>query len=353
MAVVLDKNSPANGETRPKKKFGLVLQGAGALGAYEVGAIQYLYEQGMECAIVSGASSGAMNAVTLAGAKDDPPKVLRALWEELMVEAPVPFLPPPIRHAWAMFGNPHMYMPRMDYWNLLNFTYFSSTAPMKKTLEDLLDWDQVRDPKHMRLIVSASGVETGETAYFSNLDPHMPFGIEHVLASGSLPIAFPWTMVNHRAYWDGGLTDNTPLKPVIDNLDLEAHEPETVPIFMINVWTSSAPPPTNVLEATLRVGELLMQNRLKADSATAKSYQRFISILKKVEEQLPTDASVKQEDDWHTVMKYAHVREIRMIDMKKPAVESAGDFSRETILRRIEAGYDATRSALQETPLLV
>ena len=57
-----------------------MLQGGGALGAYEVGAIKYLYEQGMECAIVSGASSGAMNAATLAGAKGYPPDVLEKLW---------------------------------------------------------------------------------------------------------------------------------------------------------------------------------------------------------------------------------------------------------------------------------
>ena len=60
---------PKNGDSPGKKKFGLVLQGAAALGAYEAGAIEYLYESGMECAIVSGASSGAMNAATLAGAK--------------------------------------------------------------------------------------------------------------------------------------------------------------------------------------------------------------------------------------------------------------------------------------------
>jgi NTE family protein len=62
----------------------------------------------------------------------------------------------------------------------------------------------------MRVIVSASGVETGETAYFTNFD-RAPFSIEHVLASGSLPPGFSWTIVNDRAYWDGGLTDNTPL----------------------------------------------------------------------------------------------------------------------------------------------
>jgi hypothetical protein len=83
---------PKSGGKPARKKFGLVLQGAAALGAYEVGAIEYLYESGMECAIVSGASSGAMNAATLAGARGYPPQLLRELWDMLTVKPPVPFL---------------------------------------------------------------------------------------------------------------------------------------------------------------------------------------------------------------------------------------------------------------------
>jgi hypothetical protein len=146
------KQYPPGDDSRERtKKFGLVLQGGGALG--EVGAIEYLYESGMGCAIVSGASSGAMNAVTLAGAKGYPPVALRSLWEKLVVEPPVPFIPPLVKPVWAMFGSPHMYTPRWDYWNALSWTYFCETTPLKKTLEELLDWEQVRDSEHMRLIV--------------------------------------------------------------------------------------------------------------------------------------------------------------------------------------------------------
>ena len=167
---------PKSGDGPGKKKFGLVLQGAAALGAYEVGAIKYLYESGMECAIVSGASSGAMNAATLAGAKGYPPQVLRELWGTLAVNPPIPFLPSVIRQSWSMFGVPHMYTPRLDWWNMPSWTYWADNTPLRKTLEDLLDWDQIHDPEHMRLFVSASGVEDGGTTYFGNLDPAMPLG---------------------------------------------------------------------------------------------------------------------------------------------------------------------------------
>ncbi len=337
-------------EDKPaRRKFGLVLQGAAALGAYEVGAIEYLYDSGMECAIVSGASSGAMNAATLAGAKGYPPQVLRELWGMLAVRAPIPFLPPVIRQSWSMFGVPHMYTPRLDYWNMPSWTYAADNTPYRKTLEEFLDWDQIRDPGHMRLIVSASGVEDGGTMYFSNLDPAVPLGPEHVLASGSFPGGFPWTVARDRAFWDGGLTDNTPLKPVIDNL--HGDEPETMPIIVIDVFSSAAPQPANMQEVVSRMFEMFLQNKLKADSDTSRSYTRFIRVLKQVDQQLPADAPVRQDADWNEVMNYALVRQIRMIDMNKPAEESASDWSPETIARRIRAGYDQTRAALEKTPL--
>jgi NTE family protein len=299
----------------------------------------------MECAIVSGASSGAMNAVTLAGAKGYPPALLRTLWEKLVVDTPVPLIP---SGTWAMFGSPNMYTPRLDVWNFPSWTYFCDTTSLKKTLNELLDWEQVRNSEHMRVIVSASGVETGETAYFSNFDSE-PFGIEHVLASGSLPPGFPWTIVNGQAYWDGGLTDNTPLKPVIDNL--HGNEPESMPIFIINVFSSAASLPTNLRQVVQRMFELLLQNKLKADSETAQRYARFIRILREVDDQLPAHAPIRKSKDWEEVMNYALLREIRMIDIKKPDHDSAADFSSKAILRRIRAGYEATKSSLNGMPL--
>lgn len=342
--------APGVGACTAKKKFGLVLQGGAALGAYEAGAIEYLYEAGMECAIVSGASSGAMNAAVLAGAKGDPPAVLRALWESMVVEPPIPFVPPLVKPAWAALGIPHMYVPRWDYWNAFGWTYFCDTAPLRRTLEDLLDWEQLRNPEHMRVIVSASAVETGETRYFTNFGAE-PFTVDHVLASGSIPPGFSWTAIDGKAYWDGGLTDNTPLKPVIANL--RGDEPETMPIFTVDVFSSEAPLPKNMYEVVLRMFELLLQNKLRADNETAHRYARFIGILKQVNEQLPADAPVRNSADWAAVMNYALLRDIRTIDIEKPPLDNMADFSRKTLTRRLAAGYDAARRCLEAQPLHV
>ena len=72
-----------------------------------------------------------------------------------------------------------------------------------------------------------------------------------------------------------------------------------------------------------------------------------------MDEQLPSDAPVRKEQEWDEVMGFQHVRRIHLIDMKKPADDSAGDFSRQSILRRISAGYDQTRAALEKEPLTV
>jgi NTE family protein len=363
---------------KPAKQFGLVLQAPAALGAYEAGAVEYLYSQGMECAMVTGASAGAANAAALAGAIQDPPRVLRTLWEKIAVDGPIPFLPKipvPFLPQWLTrlwfsyipsLVVPGMYRPRLDVWNLPDWTYIAKPT-MGKTLRDLedeglVDWAQVRDPAHMRLAVSASGVEDGRVAYFTNipadklpqpLEPEyqpVRFGIEHVLASGSFPGGFPWTTIRDRAYWDGGLTDNAPLKPILDNLTED--EAASMPIYMIDVNVAAAPRPANLYWVSQRMLELLVQNRLRSDLETAASYTRFISLLKKADELLPNNPEWKKIREEREAMGYHYFPHIHQIDIKKPGGDSAADFSRQAILRRIGAGYDQTRAALEKMPLV-
>ena len=352
----------------PQKKFGLVLQGGGALGAYEAGAIRCLYERGMACTIVAGASSGAFNAVTLAAAKTYPPDVLEAMWTGF--GTPKLPVPDPIEHYWALSGVPHMYRPRRDYWNFPTWTYAAENKPLSETLERLA-WDQVRDWQHMRLFVSASDVDTGKTTYFGNLPkgklppgpeyPAVTFGVEHVLASGSFPGGFPWTEIGDRRYWDGGLTDNTPLHPVIDNLTKA--EAATMPIYVIDVNTGAGPEPANLLEVELRSFEMLLQNNLETDTHRADRYGRFISLLKEVDRILeeakklpsPPDLladllALRGTEDWQDVMTYNHVRNVHVVDMKKPAGETPFDFAPESIERRLREGYEQMCKYLDSTP---
>ena len=329
-----------------RKKFGLVLQGGGALGAYEAGAVACLYDAGMECTIVAGASSGAMNAVTLAGAQGPPAGALRDLWASLQVRPPVPFLPPILTRNWSAFGVPGMYRPRGDWWDLPTWTSFADTSPFRDMLARTLNWNQIRDPRHMRVIVSASGVADAATAYFSNMDPDTWFGPEHVLASGSLPPGFPATVIDGKAWWDGGLTDNTPLKPVIEALT--GSEPATLPIYMIDVHDANASPPARMADVLPRMFEILLHNNLAGDSRTARSYTRFIRVIKAADRELPADAAIRDDPDWKTVLNYAHIQHLYPVEIRKPDGDSASDFSPATIQRRLESGQAQMRAFLDQ-----
>ncbi len=84
-----------------------------------------------------------------------------------------------------------------------------------------------------------------------------------------------------------------------------------MPIYMIDVNVAAAPRPGNLYGVSQRMLELLVSNRLRSDLDTATSYTRFISVLKQVDEQLPSDAPLRKEQEWEEVMSYHRVRQIK------------------------------------------
>jgi NTE family protein len=113
---------PAGINTEPlnlkNKRIVLLLQGGGALGAYQVGAYQALQEEfqqqpsnGEKATLdwVGGISIGAINAAIIAGHKNgDAAKELTDLWNDILSPACPPFdytsvwknLPPFLRSGW-------------------------------------------------------------------------------------------------------------------------------------------------------------------------------------------------------------------------------------------------------------
>jgi NTE family protein len=197
-----------------KARSALVLQGGGALGAYELGAARALYET-PEFApdLIAGVSIGAITAALLArpGKGLKPLEALQAFWRRVTVDAP--FVPPAFRPYEAFFGNAHFFLPRFDFWNWRTWTYFYSTTPLRDTLTDLVDLRALADKDATpELLVSATNVTEGEIAYFYSGDQGLM--LDHIMASGSLPPAFPKTTPRvdgkDQSFWDGGLFDNTP-----------------------------------------------------------------------------------------------------------------------------------------------
>lgn len=245
-------------------RIALVLQGGGALGAYQAGVFQALSERGLTPDWVVGTSIGAVNAALIAG---NPPQRrlarLEDFWHRVACRDPVDMrlMPDPVRRAntWmvtceaALLGIPGFFTPRPP--NVMaafaaglptepEQASFYDTTELAQTLTELVDFEQLRAPRSkgaMRLTVSAMDVTSGELALFDSL--HEPLGVHHIMASGALPPGFPPVRIDGRLFWDGGLYSNTPLDIVLDDLPRE-----NTLCFMVELWRAHGPEP-NTLEA--------------------------------------------------------------------------------------------------------
>jgi NTE family protein len=161
----------------------LVLQGGGALGSYQAGAYEALCHHDFEPEWVAGISIGAINAAIIAGnERDKRIGKLKEFWE--MAASPVPWSPmltdDRARSFFyeagaaviATFGVPGFFAPRIPpapLWppgSPQSQSYYD-TAPLKATLERLVDFDRLNDCK-TRLSVGAVSVTTGNFTYFDN-----------------------------------------------------------------------------------------------------------------------------------------------------------------------------------------
>ena len=249
-----------------------MLQGGGALGAYEHGVVRRLFEKpNLDIRYVSGVSIGAISAAILVGARNgDPVASLGALWDDLAIDAP--FLPPALAAGLSNLGNAAFYRLRSDVLGLPFWTSFYDLTPIRRRLAALVDFDRIRDSS-VRLVVTATNIATGEIVEFSNADPENPLTIDHILASGSLPPGFPMTAIGGDLYWDGGLFDNTPLSPLL-KLIAPADAARTR-LFVVNLFPKNAPVPQNLAAVADRMIELIFANKLRARCPHRRDHQRL------------------------------------------------------------------------------
>ncbi|HYZ48274.1 MAG TPA: patatin-like phospholipase family protein, partial [Sphingomonas sp.] len=211
-------------------KVALVLQGGGALGSYQAGVYQALHEQGIEIDRVAGISIGGINAAIIAG---NPPELrskrLSAFWER--VSSWMPSFPMPTDHdKWreylheisagfvAMVGVPGFFGPRFVPPMLAqpgtpDALSFYDATPLRKTLDDLIDWDLLNDGP-IELSVGAVNIRSGNLRFFSNRKERLD--ARHIIASGALPPGLPPVEIDGELWWDGGIVSNTPLQHLLD-----------------------------------------------------------------------------------------------------------------------------------------
>jgi NTE family protein len=339
-------------------ELGLVLQGGGALGAYEWGAIEALFDvmdesenagRKIDLRIVTGVSIGAINAACIVGSSDrrDSRARLSALWNDFTIKAPA-FVPEAIVENLALYEVPNFYKFAPDW----TWTYLYQTTDLLDTLGRRVNFE-ILNKSDTIFVVTAVDVNTGVLTWFAN----RPVGeiatttIEpkHVLASGSLPPQFPWTPIGDgkdvHYYWDGGLIDNTPLGAAIDAFTKEGVARILV---VMNLFPQRANLPKSYVQVDDRVNQLRFGNRLSQDASNANRINKLLAIIEDLKRYAPAE---KQAALLASLggLKRVDTVEIKLSQDGAYAEPAAfRDFSEQGIERRRARGYDAARATLKQ-----
>jgi NTE family protein len=334
-------------------KMGLVLQGGGALGAYEYGAVTRLVELGWQPVAVTGVSIGAITAAAVAGARDgDICRSLRQLWDAITLKE-LPFWPPQNQALFSLFGNPKFWRFRSDYFNVSQWTSVCDVTPMRETLAFLCDFDRLNDAKNMRMAVTATNVVTGNQVIFSNyvgnddarhyVTPRVSqvrLTPEHILASGSLPPGFPMTVIDGIPYWDGGIFDNTPIEAMLDILNDD--EIEDLPLFVVDLFATHSEPPKNLKEVQERMLEISYESRFLIEHSDMQGgLTAFTSMLEEIQRELPHNSPLRKNEAFRRLMRLKALKNIKVIEADHAPMTGGMDFSPFGVRRRYESGYEA------------
>jgi NTE family protein len=357
----------ANTDAPTKMEIGLVLQGGGALGAYEWGAITALFDvmdeaigngQNITLRVVTGVSIGAINAACVVGAADraDARNRLGAVWTDFMID--LPYLPPSANRDLALYNVPHFYSYRSDLLAAPTWTYLYDTHQLLQTLSDHVDFN-VLNANPTAFVITAVDVESGVLTRFTNqkVGDTEPTTIEprHVLASGSIPPQFPWTDISAgdgkaHHYWDGGIVDNTPLG---DAIDAFSSDPGVTRLLVVmNLFPQTAALPRSLTQVNERLDQLRFGNRLRQDASTARQMNALIATIQDLAALLPGPLPDELQKRVDKANAYKLVKLIG-ISLTADAVSddpnSFRDFSREGILARRDVGRRIALAALEPT----
>jgi NTE family protein len=351
----------------PFERIALLLQGGGALGSYQAGVYQALEEANLQPDWIAGISIGAVNSALIAG---NPPERrverLREFWEAISTPPlGIPYLKSVelddstrrfVNQTRALgillFGAPHFFTPRSP----LAFFFpgvgpeavsFYDTAPLKATLERLVDFDRI-NADLMHLSVGAVNVRTGNFVYFDSKTNHI--GPSHIIASGSLPPGFPPTEIEGEHYWDGGLVSNTPLQYVLD-----ARPRQDTLAFQVDLWNAEGNLPGDLAEAQVRQKEIQYSSRTRAATQQYKSAQKLRLAVANVIKDLPEEA--RNTPDVKMLEQEADDKVCNIVHLIYRAKSYQGiakdfEFSRRTMEEHWISGYDDAVRALQHPEVL-
>jgi predicted acylesterase/phospholipase RssA len=352
----------------------LVLQGGAALGAYEYGAIKYLYESGIKPQIITGVSIGAFNAGVLGGS-DNPVAALDQLWRHFLSIGglkglALKFIPSSkLQQIVQLGGVPNVYTlnPSALLFPLTSATSIYDLSKLRETLEKVIDFDLLNSAKSPHVAVNATDVQSGELTHFDNRTERLT--IDHLMASASIAPLAPATEIagddgeiNH--YWDGGFYNNTPLSKALNLLEetpdfgQETVERELIVIELFPKVNKHIP--ENLEQVGNRIVELLGASKLSSDLRLMKKMDQYIDLVQAIDEMIESKDGISAEagrtirrfPGWKSLNAHKKIDKTWTITPSYPLTPlSLLDFSERAIELRIEAGYkDAEMAMKDRTP---
>jgi NTE family protein len=353
---------PGAGLARKRPTTGqvvLVLQGGGALGAYQAGVYQALHEAGVEPDWVIGISIGAINASLIAGnAPGERLERLREFWRRIAHEPHLDFMSglPWLGRMlpnWATIANgvSGFFKPNPLAFLGLHARLapdaagYYSTRPLEATLTELVDFERL--PEHgVRLTVGAANVGTSQMRYFDSRDEKL--GVRHVMASGALPPAFPAVRIDGELYWDGGILSNTPVEAVFDD-----NPRRSSLIFAVHVWNPQGAEPESIWQVMNRQKDIQYSSRAVSHIARQKQIHRLRHIISDLARRLPDGE--RQAPEVKALAGYGCLTQMHVVRLLAPRLDHEDhtkdiDFSPASIRERWEAGYAATMRMLEAAP---
>ncbi len=340
----------------------LVLQGGGALGAYQAGVYEGLTTRAIAPDWVVGTSIGAINGAIIAG---NPPErrveKLQKFWRSVTLGGGLseavswPAIWQPWLSAFQSWqtiaqGVPGFFTPRSpSAWDLqrgvpIAEVGFYDTTPLRKTLLEVIDFDYL-NAAHTRLTISAVAVASAEMVLFDNT--RQKLGPEQVMASGALPPGFPPVVIDSVAYWDGGIYSNTPIDIVLD----DAERRDTL-CFMIDLWDPTEAEPHSIAQAMTRMKDIQYASRSRehlSDHETMQNLRRAVQTLYS-----RLDASARSEPELRKLASLGcrHSIDIVHLVMKASASDDHNkdiDFSAGTLATRWQSGLSDIGRALRHS----